>query len=32
MRAVARWLTRAVPRILGEDAKGGLFAMEYLAA
>ncbi len=31
MRAVARWLKRAVPRVLGEDAKGGLFAMEYLA-
>ncbi len=31
MRAVARWLKHAVPRILGEDAKAGLFAMEYLA-
>ena len=31
MRAVARWLPRAVPRILGEDAEAGLFAMEYLA-
>ena len=31
MRAVARWLPRAVPRILGEDAKAGLFAMDYLA-
>ena len=31
MRAVARWLPRAVPRILGEDRKAGLFAMEYLA-
>jgi aminoglycoside phosphotransferase (APT) family kinase protein len=31
MRAVARWLPRAVPGILGEDAKAGLFAMDYLA-
>src|SRR5271156_3950601 len=31
MRAVARWLPRAVPRILGEDGKAGLFAMDYLA-
>jgi aminoglycoside phosphotransferase (APT) family kinase protein len=31
MRAVAGWLPRAVPRILGEDAKAGLFAMDYLA-
>ena len=31
MRAVQRWLPRAVPRVLGEDAKAGLFAMEYLA-
>jgi aminoglycoside phosphotransferase (APT) family kinase protein len=31
MRAVQRWLPRAVPRILGEDANAGLFAMEYLA-
>ena len=31
MRAVARWLERAVPRVLGEDAQAGLFAMEYLA-
>ena len=31
MRAVGRWLPRAVPRILGEDAKTGLFAMEYFA-
>jgi aminoglycoside phosphotransferase (APT) family kinase protein len=31
MRAVAGWLPRAVPRILGEDAEAGLFAMEYLA-
>ena len=30
MRAVARWLPRAVPEILGEDRKAGLFAMEYL--
>ncbi len=30
MRAVARWLPRAAPRLLGEDAKAGLFAMEYL--
>jgi aminoglycoside phosphotransferase (APT) family kinase protein len=31
MRAVARWLPSAVPRILGEDAEAGVFAMEYLA-
>jgi aminoglycoside phosphotransferase (APT) family kinase protein len=31
MRAVQRWLKRAVPGILGEDATAGLFAMEYLA-
>jgi len=31
MRAVARWLPCAVPRVLGEDAKAGLFAMDYLA-
>ena len=31
MRAVARWRERAVPRVLGEDADAGLFAMEYLA-
>ena len=31
MRAVARWLPHAVPRILGEDAKAGWFAMDYLA-
>jgi aminoglycoside phosphotransferase (APT) family kinase protein len=31
MRAVASWLPRAVPRILGDDAKAGLFAMDYLA-
>jgi aminoglycoside phosphotransferase (APT) family kinase protein len=31
MRAVTRWLPHAVPRILGEDAKAGWFAMDYLA-
>ena len=31
MRAVAGWLPRAVPRILGEDRKAGWFAMDYLA-
>jgi aminoglycoside phosphotransferase (APT) family kinase protein len=31
MHAVARWLPRAVPRILGEDEAAGLFAMDYLA-
>ena len=31
MRAVARWLPRAVPRVLGEDAKAGWFAMDYFA-
>ncbi|MGH6799541.1 MAG: aminoglycoside phosphotransferase family protein [Roseiarcus sp.] len=31
MRAVARWLPRVVPRILGEDSSAGLFAMDYLA-
>ncbi len=31
MRAVARWLPHAAPRVLGEDSKAGLFAMEYLA-
>ena len=31
MRAVQRWLPRAVPRVLGEDAKAGWFAMDYLA-
>jgi aminoglycoside phosphotransferase (APT) family kinase protein len=31
MRAVQRWLPRAVPGVLGEDAKAGLFAMDYLA-
>lgn len=30
-RAVARWLGRAVPRVLGEDAHAGWFAMDYLA-
>jgi aminoglycoside phosphotransferase (APT) family kinase protein len=30
MRAVQRWLPRAVPRILGEDANAGWFAMDYL--
>ena len=30
MRAVSRWLPRAVPRVLGEDAEAGLFAMDYL--
>ena len=31
MRAVARWLPHVVPRVLGEDAKAGWFAMDYLA-
>jgi len=31
MRTVARWLPRAVPRVLGEDARAGWFAMDYLA-
>ena len=31
MRAVAHWLPRAVPRVLGEDRKAGWFAMDYLA-
>ena len=31
MRAVARWLPRAVPRVLGEDGEAGWFAMDYLA-
>ena len=31
MRAVQRWLPRAVPRVLGEDPKAGVFAMDYLA-
>jgi aminoglycoside phosphotransferase (APT) family kinase protein len=30
MRAVQRWLPNAVPRVLGEDAQAGLFAMDYL--
>ena len=30
MRAVARWLPDAVPRVLGEDKEAGLFAMDYL--
>ncbi len=30
MRAVGRWLPRAAPRVLGEDAAAGLFAMEFL--
>ena len=30
LRAVARWLPRAVPRVLAEDAGAGLFAMDYL--
>jgi aminoglycoside phosphotransferase (APT) family kinase protein len=31
MRAVAGWAPHAVPRVLGEDAKAGWFAMDYLA-
>jgi aminoglycoside phosphotransferase (APT) family kinase protein len=31
MRAVARWLPHAAPRVLGEDTKAGWFAMDYLA-
>ena len=31
MRAVQHWRPRAVPRVLGEDPKAGLFAMDYLA-
>jgi aminoglycoside phosphotransferase (APT) family kinase protein len=31
MRAVGRWLPDAVPRVLGEDAEAGWFAMNYLA-
>ena len=31
MRAVARWAPHAVPRVLGEDAEAGWFAMDYLA-
>ena len=30
LRAVARWLPRAVPHVLGEDSDAGLFAMDYL--
>jgi 5-methylthioribose kinase len=30
MRTVARWLPASVPRLPGEDAALGLFAMEYL--
>jgi len=30
MRTVARWLPQSVPRLLGEDPRQGLFAMEYL--
>jgi len=30
MRAVARWLPGAAPRILAEDNAAGLFAMDYL--
>jgi aminoglycoside phosphotransferase (APT) family kinase protein len=30
MRAVARWAPHAAPRVLGEDAKTGMFAMDYL--
>src|ERR1700677_4459233 len=32
MRAVARWLPHAAPRVLGEDAEAGWFAMDYLCA
>src|ERR1700722_2136747 len=31
MRAVARGLPHAAPRVLGEDAEAGWFAMDYLA-
>ncbi|HEY1781894.1 MAG TPA: aminoglycoside phosphotransferase family protein [Roseiarcus sp.] len=31
MRAVARWLPHAAPRVLGEDPEAGWFAMDYLA-
>jgi aminoglycoside phosphotransferase (APT) family kinase protein len=31
LRAVSRWLPRAVPRVLAEDAEAGLFAMDYFA-
>jgi aminoglycoside phosphotransferase (APT) family kinase protein len=30
MRAVARWLPRAVPKVLADDPEAGLFAMDYL--
>src|SRR5271165_2377367 len=30
MRAVARWIPHAVPRILAEDAEAGFFVMDYL--
>ena len=30
LRAVARWLPRAVPHVLAEDPDAGLFAMDYL--
>jgi aminoglycoside phosphotransferase (APT) family kinase protein len=30
MRAVARWVPRAVPHVLAEDPDAGLFAMDYL--
>ena len=30
MRKVGGWLPQAAPKILGEDAEAGLFAMEYL--
>jgi aminoglycoside phosphotransferase (APT) family kinase protein len=30
MRVVARWLPRATPTILGEDADAGMFAMTFL--
>ncbi|MGH7121192.1 MAG: phosphotransferase family protein [Acetobacteraceae bacterium] len=30
LRAVARWLPDAVPKVLGEDPDAGLFAMDYL--
>jgi aminoglycoside phosphotransferase (APT) family kinase protein len=30
LNTVAGWLPGAVPRVLGEDAEAGLFAMEYL--
>jgi 5-methylthioribose kinase len=30
MRTVSQWLPASVPRLLGEDAALGLFAMEYL--